>query len=169
MPDQHLHQETLTNNKYLLMISNTNSTQVRFQKFNNKLVDIISQWNDTLWHHAPLPPLLTLPWFNRSHPPLVLPAVVASGSEVTGVRGQVGSGSAVAEAVGVTAGPVGFSSGKEKASPAGRPAHTDPQAPDSESVIVAMERVSVLFDRYADQVHTHHAFKKNILKFTQVL
>ncbi|KAM4604138.1 huntingtin isoform 2-T2 [Polymixia lowei] len=74
-------------------------------------------------------------------------AVVASGSEVTGVRGQVGSGSAVAEAVGVTAGPVGFSSGKEKASPAGRPAHSDPQAPDSESVIVAMERVSVLFDR----------------------
>ncbi|XP_078146486.1 huntingtin isoform X1 [Centroberyx gerrardi] len=74
-------------------------------------------------------------------------AVVASGSEVTGVRGQVGSGSAVAEAVGVTAGPVGFSSGKEKASPASRPAHSDPQAPDSESVIVAMERVSVLFDR----------------------
>uniref|UniRef100_A0A1A7XTR7 Huntingtin n=2 Tax=Iconisemion striatum TaxID=60296 RepID=A0A1A7XTR7_9TELE len=37
--------------------------------------------------------------------------------------------------------------GKEKASPAGRPAHPDPQAPDSESVIVAMERVSVLFDR----------------------
>ncbi|XP_056135883.1 huntingtin [Lampris incognitus] len=37
--------------------------------------------------------------------------------------------------------------GKEKASPAGRPAHSDPQAPDSESVIVAMERVSVLFDR----------------------
>ncbi|XP_030206419.1 huntingtin isoform X4 [Gadus morhua] len=72
-------------------------------------------------------------------------AVIASGSEVTGVRGQVGS--AVAEAVGVTAGPVGFSSGKEKASPAGRPAHPDPQAPDSESVIVAMERVSVLFDR----------------------
>ncbi|XP_029909398.1 huntingtin isoform X3 [Myripristis murdjan] len=74
-------------------------------------------------------------------------AVVASGSEVTGVRGQVGSGSAVAEAVGVTAGPVGFSSGKEKASPASRPTNSDPQAPDSESVIVAMERVSVLFDR----------------------
>uniref|UniRef100_G3Q318 Huntingtin n=1 Tax=Gasterosteus aculeatus aculeatus TaxID=481459 RepID=G3Q318_GASAC len=37
--------------------------------------------------------------------------------------------------------------GKEKASPASRPAHSDPQAPDSESVIVAMERVSVLFDR----------------------
>uniref|UniRef100_A0A672GB75 Huntingtin n=1 Tax=Salarias fasciatus TaxID=181472 RepID=A0A672GB75_SALFA len=37
--------------------------------------------------------------------------------------------------------------GKEKASPAGRPAHPDPQAPDSESIIVAMERVSVLFDR----------------------
>ncbi|XP_066534472.1 huntingtin isoform X4 [Hoplias malabaricus] len=36
--------------------------------------------------------------------------------------------------------------GKEKASP-GRPAETDPTAPDSESVIVAMERVSVLFDR----------------------
>ncbi|XP_036790020.1 huntingtin isoform X9 [Oncorhynchus mykiss] len=37
--------------------------------------------------------------------------------------------------------------GKEKASP-GRPAGAvDPQAPDSESVIVAMERVSVLFDR----------------------
>lgn len=36
--------------------------------------------------------------------------------------------------------------GKEKASP-GRPADEDPQAPDSESVIVAMERVSVLFDR----------------------
>ncbi|XP_031697368.1 huntingtin-like isoform X2 [Anarrhichthys ocellatus] len=37
--------------------------------------------------------------------------------------------------------------GKEKASPASRPAHSDPQAPDSESIIVAMERVSVLFDR----------------------
>ncbi|XP_075893458.1 huntingtin isoform X5 [Nelusetta ayraudi] len=37
--------------------------------------------------------------------------------------------------------------GKEKASPAVRPAHSDPQAPDSESIIVAMERVSVLFDR----------------------
>ncbi|XP_029997487.1 huntingtin isoform X4 [Sphaeramia orbicularis] len=74
-------------------------------------------------------------------------AVLASGSEVTGVRGQVDSGSAVAEAVGVTAGHVGFSSGKEKASPASRPAHSDPQAPDSESIIVAMERVSVLFDR----------------------
>ncbi|XP_046900324.1 huntingtin isoform X3 [Hypomesus transpacificus] len=69
-------------------------------------------------------------------------AVVASGSEVTEVRDQVGVG----EAVAVTAGPVGFSSGKEKASP-GRPADADPQAPDSESVIVAMERVSVLFDR----------------------
>ncbi|GLD61011.1 huntingtin isoform X1, partial [Lates japonicus] len=74
-------------------------------------------------------------------------AVLASGSDVTGVRGQVDSGSAVAEAVGVTAGHVGFSSGKEKASPASRPAHSDPQAPDSESIIVAMERVSVLFDR----------------------
>nr|XP_046259998.1 huntingtin isoform X3 [Scatophagus argus] len=74
-------------------------------------------------------------------------AVLASGSDVTGVRGQVDSGSAVAEAVGVTAGHVGFPSGKEKASPASRPAHSDPQAPDSESVIVAMERVSVLFDR----------------------
>ncbi|KAK5899903.1 hypothetical protein CesoFtcFv8_009330 [Champsocephalus esox] len=37
--------------------------------------------------------------------------------------------------------------GKEKVSPASRPAHSDPQAPDSESIIVAMERVSVLFDR----------------------
>ncbi|XP_041838863.1 huntingtin isoform X2 [Melanotaenia boesemani] len=74
-------------------------------------------------------------------------AVLASGSDATGVRGQVDSGSAVAEAVGVTAGHVGFSSGKEKASPASRPAHPDPQAPDSESIIVAMERVSVLFDR----------------------
>ncbi|XP_065121576.1 huntingtin isoform X4 [Paramisgurnus dabryanus] len=36
--------------------------------------------------------------------------------------------------------------GKEKGSP-GCPADTDPTAPDSESVIVAMERVSVLFDR----------------------
>ncbi|XP_067297352.1 huntingtin isoform X3 [Pseudorasbora parva] len=36
--------------------------------------------------------------------------------------------------------------GKEKGSP-GRPADVDPTAPDSESVIVAMERVSVLFDR----------------------
>ncbi|XP_035993085.1 huntingtin isoform X2 [Fundulus heteroclitus] len=72
-------------------------------------------------------------------------AVLASGSDATGVRGQVDC--AVAEAVGVTAGHVGFSSGKEKASPASRPAHSDPQAPDSESVIVAMERVSVLFDR----------------------
>lgn len=80
-------------------------------------------------------------------PPLVFSAVLASGSEVTGVRGQVDSGSAVAEAAGVTAGHVGFSSGKEKASPASRPAHSDPQAPDSESIIVAMERVSVLFDR----------------------
>ena len=75
---------------------------------------------------------------------------------MTGVRGQVGTGSAVAEVVGVTAGPVGFSSGKEKASPAGRPAHTDPQAPDSESVIVAMERVSVLFDRYDSGVSNTH-------------
>ncbi|XP_029308435.1 huntingtin isoform X1 [Cottoperca gobio] len=72
-------------------------------------------------------------------------AVLASGSDVTGVRGQVDC--AVAEAVGVTAGHVGFSSGKEKASPASRPSHSDPQAPDSESIIVAMERVSVLFDR----------------------
>uniref|UniRef100_A0A8B9HMS4 Huntingtin n=1 Tax=Astyanax mexicanus TaxID=7994 RepID=A0A8B9HMS4_ASTMX len=36
--------------------------------------------------------------------------------------------------------------GKEKGSP-GRPGDADPAAPDSESVIVAMERVSVLFDR----------------------
>ncbi|MBN3316754.1 HD protein, partial [Atractosteus spatula] len=36
--------------------------------------------------------------------------------------------------------------GKEKCSP-GRAADSDPTAPDSESVIVAMERVSVLFDR----------------------
>ncbi|XP_066576205.1 huntingtin isoform X3 [Amia ocellicauda] len=36
--------------------------------------------------------------------------------------------------------------GKEKCSP-GRTADSDPTAPDSESVIVAMERVSVLFDR----------------------
>ncbi|XP_061130026.1 huntingtin isoform X3 [Syngnathus typhle] len=50
-------------------------------------------------------------------------AVLASRSGVSGVRG------------------------KEKASPASRPAHSDPQAPDSESIIVAMERVSVLFDR----------------------
>ncbi|XP_036790021.1 huntingtin isoform X10 [Oncorhynchus mykiss] len=64
----------------------------------------------------------------------------ALGSEVMGseVRGQGSE---------VTSGPVAFSSGKEKASP-GRPAGAvDPQAPDSESVIVAMERVSVLFDR----------------------
>ncbi|KAL1023919.1 hypothetical protein UPYG_G00048960 [Umbra pygmaea] len=64
----------------------------------------------------------------------------ALGSEVMGsnVRGQGSE---------VTPGPVAFSSGKEKASP-GRPADgIDPQAPDSESVIVAMERVSVLFDR----------------------
>lgn len=88
-------------------------------------------------------------------PPLVLSAVLASGSDVTGVRGQVDSGSAVAEAAGVTAGHVGFSSGKEKASPASRPAHSDPQAPDSESIIVAMERVSVLFDRYT---HTRTPF-----------
>lgn len=37
-------------------------------------------------------------------------------------------------------------SGKEKASP-GRASEPGPAAPDSESVIVAMERVSVLFDR----------------------
>lgn len=37
-------------------------------------------------------------------------------------------------------------SGKEKASP-GRTSEPGPAAPDSESVIVAMERVSVLFDR----------------------
>ncbi|XP_051784194.1 huntingtin isoform X2 [Erpetoichthys calabaricus] len=36
--------------------------------------------------------------------------------------------------------------GKEKSSPS-RSANTDPTIPDSESVIVAMERVSVLFDR----------------------
>ncbi|TRY87598.1 hypothetical protein DNTS_005987 [Danionella cerebrum] len=36
--------------------------------------------------------------------------------------------------------------GKEKGSP-GNPGDSDPTAPDSESVIVAMERVSVLFDR----------------------
>ncbi|XP_028973894.2 huntingtin isoform X2 [Esox lucius] len=47
----------------------------------------------------------------------------------------------------VTPGPLAFSSGKEKASP-GRPGDAvDSQTPDSESVIVAMERVSVLFDR----------------------
>lgn len=97
-------------------------------------------------------------------PPLVLSAVLASGSDATGVRGQVDSGCAVAEAVGVTAGHVGFSSGKEKASPASRPAHSDPQAPDSESIIVAMERVSVLFDRYTlahplSIVHTLHTDK----------
>lgn len=40
-----------------------------------------------------------------------------------------------------------YSTGKEKGSP-GQPADADPTAPDSESVIVAMERVSVLFDRY---------------------
>ncbi|CAG5929094.1 unnamed protein product, partial [Menidia menidia] len=92
----------------------------------------------------------TLMELQKLHPPedeilnqYLVPAisVLASGSEV---RGQGGSG-CVAEAV--TAGHVGFSSGKEKASPAGRPPHADPQAPDSESVIVAMERVSVLFDR----------------------
>lgn len=66
---------------------------------------------------------------------------------MAGVRGQVESGSAVAEALGVTAGHVGLFSGKEKASPAARSAHSDPQVPDSESIIVAMERVSVLFDR----------------------
>lgn len=37
-------------------------------------------------------------------------------------------------------------SGKEKASP-GRTSDPSPATPDSESVIVAMERVSVLFDR----------------------
>ncbi|XP_077574963.1 huntingtin isoform X4 [Stigmatopora nigra] len=74
-------------------------------------------------------------------------AVLPSGSGVTRVRGQVDSGSTVAEVVGVTPGHVGFSSGKEKASPTGHPTHSDPQAPDSESIIVAMERVSVLFDR----------------------
>lgn len=74
--------------------------------------------------------------------------MLTSGSDLAGVRGQVETGSAVAEAVGVTAGHVGFSSGKEKASPASRPASSDPQVPDSESIIVAMERVSVLFDRY---------------------
>eukprot|EP00066_Takifugu_rubripes_P022022 XP_011611288.1 PREDICTED: huntingtin isoform X1 [Takifugu rubripes] len=74
-------------------------------------------------------------------------AVLTSGSDVAGVRGQVESGSAVAEALGVTAGHVGLFSGKEKASPAARSAHSDPQVPDSESIIVAMERVSVLFDR----------------------
>lgn len=88
--------------------------------------------------------------------------MLTSGSDVTGVRGQVDS--AVSEAVGVTAGHVGFSSGKEKASPASRPAHSDPQAPDSESIIVAMERVSVLFDRYIllhSDTHTHlPSFKK---------
>lgn len=79
---------------------------------------------------------------------VILSAVLTSGSDVAGVRGQVESGSAVAEAVGVTAGHVGLFSGKEKASPAGRSANSDPQVPDSESIIVAMERVSVLFDRY---------------------
>ncbi|CAG03293.1 unnamed protein product, partial [Tetraodon nigroviridis] len=74
-------------------------------------------------------------------------AVLTSGSDPAGVRGQVETGSAVAEALGVTAGHVGFFSGKEKASPASRPASSDPQVPDSESIIVAMERVSVLFDR----------------------
>lgn len=74
--------------------------------------------------------------------------MLTSGSDLAGVRGQVETGSAVAEAVGVTAGHVGLFSGKEKASPASRPASSDPQVPDSESIIVAMERVSVLFDRY---------------------
>lgn len=95
-------------------------------------------------------PTLTSPPLVQLVPPflpLILSAVLASGSEVTGVRGQVDSGSAVVEAVGVTTGHVGLSSGKEKASPASRPTHSDPQAPDSESIIVAMERVSVLFDR----------------------
>lgn len=95
-------------------------------------------------------------------PPLVFSAVLASGSDATGVRGQVDSSSAVAEAVGITAGHVGFSSGKEKASPASRPAHSDPQAPDSESIIVAMERVSVLFDRYINTHHKH--FTRNFYK-----
>ncbi|KAG7458857.1 hypothetical protein MATL_G00225080 [Megalops atlanticus] len=40
----------------------------------------------------------------------------------------------------------GPEAGREKCSP-GHAADTDPTAPDSESVIVAMERVSVLFDR----------------------
>lgn len=39
-----------------------------------------------------------------------------------------------------------FITGKEKVSP-GRTSDPNPAAPDSESVIVAMERVSVLFDR----------------------
>lgn len=81
-------------------------------------------------------------------------AVLTSGSDLAGVRGQVETGSAVAEAVGVTAGHVGLFSGKEKASPASRPASSDPQVPDSESIIVAMERVSVLFDRYKYFPHT---------------
>lgn len=81
-------------------------------------------------------------------------AVLTSGSDLAGVRGQVEAGSAVAEAVGVTAGHVGFFSGKEKASPASRPTNADPQVPDSESVIVAMERVSVLFDRYRNLLPT---------------
>lgn len=72
---------------------------------------------------------------------------------MAGVRGQVDSSSAIAEVVGVTAGHVGLFSGKEKASPASRPTHSDPQAPDSESIIVAMERVSVLFDRYTPYLH----------------
>jgi len=39
-----------------------------------------------------------------------------------------------------------FGLGKEKVSPS-RSTDANPAAPDSESVIVAMERVSVLFDR----------------------
>lgn len=39
-----------------------------------------------------------------------------------------------------------FRLGKEKISPS-RTTDANPAAPDSESVIVAMERVSVLFDR----------------------
>ncbi|XP_061581949.1 huntingtin isoform X1 [Cololabis saira] len=74
-------------------------------------------------------------------------AVLASVSGATGFRGQVDCDPAALEPQGITAGHVGFSSGKEKASPAGRPTYSDPQAPDSESIIVAMERVSVLFDR----------------------
>ena len=110
-------------------------------------------WTESCDSSVPTPPLTSHPLVQPvPTPPLVLSAVLASGSDVTGVRGQVDSGSAVAEAVGVTADHVGFSSGKEKASPASRPDHVDPQAPDSESIIVAMERVSVLFDRYT-QAH----------------
>lgn len=42
--------------------------------------------------------------------------------------------------------PNSFGLGKEKISPS-RTTDANPAAPDSESVIVAMERVSVLFDR----------------------